>query len=301
MPFNLIFAKLVPLLATFPVLAGQDGGQQASTVDVIEIGVDRHDRMTVPVRFGENGPFEFLIDTGAQNTVLSKSLAARLSLVSTRKAKLVGIAGIEIVDTVDIDEMGLGRRSYYSLLAPLLDRANIGADGIVGLDSLQGQRVLLDFKRKLITIGDAKTLGGNRGYDIVVTAKRRSGQLIMADAVIDGVRTEVVIDTGAETSIGNPALQRAMSRRRAHGTTMLLSVTGQEIEASLGIGDKLVINNMTIYNLQIAYADAPAFAALDLDKRPAILLGMRDLRNFDRVAIDFAARKVLFDLPREAF
>ena len=301
MPFNPLLAKLVPLLAAVPVLTGQDGGQQASTVDIVAIGTDRHDRMTVPVRIGTSGPYNFLIDTGAQNTVLSKALAAQLSLVSTRKARLVGIAGTEIVDTVDIDEIGLGRRSYYSLLAPLLDQAHIGADGIVGLDTLQGQRVMLDFKRRLITIDDAKNLGGNRGFDIIVTARRRSGQLIMADAVIDGVATDVVIDTGAETSIGNPALQRAMARRRGQGTSMLTSVTGQQIEAQMGIGRKLVVGNMTINNLLIAYADAPAFGALDLDKRPALLLGMRDLRTFDRVAIDFATRKVLFDLPREAF
>ena len=301
MPFNPLLAKLVPLLAAVPILTGQDGGQQASTVDIVAIGTDRHDRMTVPVRIGASGPYNFLIDTGAQNTVLSKALAAQLSLVSTRKARLVGIAGTEIVDTVDIDEIGLGRRSYYSLLAPLLDQAHIGADGIVGLDTLQGQRVMLDFKRRLITIDDAKNLGGNRGFDIIVTARRRSGQLIMADAIIDGVATDVVIDTGAETSIGNPALQRAMARRRGQGTSMLTSVTGQQIEAQMGIGRKLVVGNMTISNLLIAYADAPAFGALDLDKRPALLLGMRDLRTFDRVAIDFATRKVLFDLPREAF
>lgn len=301
MPFNPLLAKLVPLLAAVPILTGQDGGQQASTVDIVAIGTDRHDRMTVPVRIGTSGPYNFLIDTGAQNTVLSKALAAQLSLVSTRKARLVGIAGTEIVDTVDIDEIGLGRRSYYSLLAPLLDQAHIGADGIVGLDTLQGQRVMLDFKRRLITIDDAKNLGGNRGFDIIVTARRRSGQLIMADAIIDGVATDVVIDTGAETSIGNPALQRAMARRRGQGTSMLTSVTGQQIEAQMGIGRKLVVGNMTISNLLIAYADAPAFGALDLDKRPALLLGMRDLRTFDRVAIDFATRKVLFDLPREAF
>ncbi len=301
MPISPLLTKLAVMLAVLPVLTGQDGGQQASIVDVIAVGTDNHDRMTVPVRIGDSGPYEFLIDTGAQNTVLSKTLAARLSLVSTRKARLIGMAGTEIVDTVNIDEIGLGRRNYYSLIAPLLDRVHIGADGIVGIDSLQGQRVLFDFKRKLITIDDAKNLGGNRGFEIVVTAKRRSGQLIMTDAVIDGVRTEVVIDTGAETSIGNLALQQALSRRRDQGNTTLVSVTGQQIEAKLGTARHLVIGSMTINNLLIAYTDAPPFAALDLAKRPAILLGMRDLRAFDRVAIDFATRKVLFDLPPGAF
>ena len=43
MPFNPILAKLVPLLAAVPVLTGQDGGQQVSTVDIVAIGTDRHD------------------------------------------------------------------------------------------------------------------------------------------------------------------------------------------------------------------------------------------------------------------
>ena len=80
MALNPILLPLLPLMAAVPVMAGQDGGQQASDVDVIALGRDLHDRMTVPVKVVEQGPFEFLIDTGAQNTVLSKSLAARLSL-----------------------------------------------------------------------------------------------------------------------------------------------------------------------------------------------------------------------------
>jgi hypothetical protein len=47
----------------------------------------------------------------------------------------------------------------------------------------------------------------------------------------------------------------------------------------------------------IAYAGSPAFTALGLDKKPALLLGMRDLRSLDRVAIDFSTRKILFDVP----
>lgn len=299
MPMSPLSAAFLPLIAALPLLVWQDGTQQAPSVDVVALGTDRHDRMTVPVRIGEQGPFHFLIDTGAQNTVLSIALAKKLSLNPSAKARLIGVAGSEIVDTVEVEEISLGRRSSFGVLAPLLDAGNIGADGIVGLDSLQGQRVLLDFKRGLIAIDDAKS-SRNRGYEIVVTARRRSGQLIMANARIDGVQTDVVIDTGAETSIGNLALQRALSRRD-HGTTTLFSVTGQKVEANLGLIRKMQIDDMALGNLLVAYTDAPAFASLGLQRRPALLLGMRDLRTMDRVAIDFAARKILFDLPSSAF
>lgn len=298
MPMHPLFAPLIALLAAFPGLATQDGVPQAGHTDVVALNRDRHDRMTVPVRVLDQGPFQFLIDTGAQNTVISTALASKLALVPNRRAKLVGVAGSEMVDTVDIDQIDLGRRSYYGLMAPLLQGEHIGADGIIGLDSLQDQRVLMDFRKGLMAINDAKSLGGNAGYEIVVTARRMSGQLIMADARIDGVQTSVVIDTGAENSIGNLALQRALSRRAHHGTTTLNSVTGQTIEAQIGFGRALKIQDMQLNNVWIAFAPAPAFDALGLGKKPALLLGMRDLRSFDRVAIDFASRKILFDLPR---
>jgi predicted aspartyl protease len=292
-----LFAPLLPLLAALPVFAGQDGQQQAATTDVLTIRKDQWNRMTVPVRVSEKGPFRFLIDTGSQNTVLSRELAARLSLVSTRKAKLISVAGTQIVDTVEIDQIDLGRRSFYSLLAPLLESQHMGADGILGLDSLQDQRVLVDFKKGLMAIDDAKGPGGNRGFEIVVQARRRSGQLIMTDARLDGVRVQVVIDTGAETSIGNRALQRALAKKRSTRKIALMSVTGHEISADLGYGQGLQIAGISFNNVAIAFTDTPAFAALDLEGRPSLLLGMRDLRTLDRLAIDFSSRKILFDVP----
>jgi predicted aspartyl protease len=299
MTANPLAATLLPLLVTLPIVAGQDASTQSTTPDVVEIGADTSDRMTVPVHFAGKGPYRFLIDTGSQNTVLSTSLAAQLSLVPSAKARLISLVGVTTVDTVELDQIDLGKRSYYGLLSPLLERRHIGADGILGLDSLQGQRVLLDFKQGMMAIDDAKALGGNKGFEIVVTARRRFGQLIMADAKIDGIETDVVIDTGAESSIGNLALGHALSRKSAE-TATLQSVTGQSVEARISIGKSLVIQNMQLSNVSIAYIDSPAFRSLGLNKRPAMLLGMRELRSFDRVAIDFETRKVLFDLPREA-
>lgn len=301
MPASSLIAPLLPVVAMFPVLSSQQAGVPASEVDVVQVSEDRHDRMTVPVRIGANGPYDFLIDTGAQNTVLSIALAGKLSLQPQRKVRLIGVAGISEVDTVTVDEIGLGRRSFYSLLTPLLPAPHIGADGILGLDSLQGQRVQIDFRKGTMAVDDAGVLGGNRGFEIVVTARRRSGQLIMADAVVDGVRVNVVIDTGAEYSIGNRALQKALSRRGRSGTMQLKSVTGQVITADLGLAGNLQINDMNFGNVVIAYADSPPFKVLGLDKKPALFLGMRDLRALDRVAIDFSTRRIYFDLPKDAY
>lgn len=297
---NPVTASLALVLAgsALPQVHMASGAQDAGEVDVVTGGMDRHDRLTVPVRVGEQGTFEFLIDTGAQNTVISTALAERLAIKPTAKATLVGVAGREIVDTAEIEEIGLGRRSFYGLTVPLLKDSNMGADGIIGLDSLQQQRVLIDFERKLMLVNDADQLGGNKGFEIVVRARRKSGQLIMTNARVDGVLTDVVIDTGADSSIGNRALQKALFARTHSNTQAVLhSVTGQELIADVMTANRLAIGGMQIANVGIAFADAPPFRVLDLERRPAILLGMRDLRLFKRVAIDFPTRKILFDLP----
>ena len=285
------------LLGALPLAAGQDSATRAATTDIIKTDSDGSGRLTVPVRIGPNGPYDFLIDTGAERTVLARGLAERLGLVPNGRATLVGVAGSLAVDLVGVAEVRLGSRSFYDLSAPLLEGSHIGADGIIGLDGLRNRRVLIDFKRNLIAVDDAKELGGNRGFEIIVRARLRGDQLIMTNALVDGVKTDVVIDTGSQNTVGNRALQRAMARRRAPEKTSLTSVTGQSIDADLLFARRVTIGNLDFADLPVVFADAPPFERLNLSEKPALLLGMGQLRAFKRVAIDFRERKILFDLP----
>lgn len=288
---------LLPLVAAWPVSVAQQTAPATTGTEIIDMARDRGHRMTVEVHIGPAGPFDFLVDTGAERTVLARDVALRLGLAPSGTATMIGVAGQQSVDLVDVAEIALGRRSFYGLSAPLLEGHNIGADGIIGLDSLQGQRVLLDFDRNRMAIGDAADLGGTRDFEIVVQARRKSGQLILTNAVIDGVRTDIVIDTGSDASIGNRALQKALVRRHQREQTQLLSVTGQTITADVSFARRLELGNLIMTNTPLVFADAPPFARLGLARRPALLLGMNQLRLFHRVAIDFSARRILFDMP----
>jgi predicted aspartyl protease len=267
----------------------------------LPLGRDIYNRMTVTVGVtgssGQQQPFAFLVDTGAERTIVARSVASALGLTPNGRSVLLGTAGEREVDLVTVATLTLGQRNLYDLASPVLDAEAIGADGIIGLDGLQGQRILLDFDHNQLDLGAAAMKGGNNGYDIVVQARRKSGQLIMTDALVDGVRTALVIDTGSDVSIGNSALQRALSRNHPQRSIELTAVTGQSTEAGLGLARHLVLGGMTLNNTVIAFTDAPPFARLGLDRRPAMLIGMAQLRLFHRVAIDFARRRVLFDLP----
>ncbi len=296
------FLFLLPLLSIAmptPAAHAANGMPDSAEVDVIKTRPDPDRRMTVPVRIGDSGPFHFVIDTGSQTSVMSIGLASRLAIPAARRARIIGMGGIEVVDTAIVDRMGLGRRSLDRMEMALLKEENIGAEGIVGVDSLQQQRVLLDFDRNTMSVGSARSLGGNSGFEIVVTARRRLGQLIITNAEIDGIHTDIIIDTGADTSVGNRALQRALSRKKSFQTIKLRSVTGHEVIADIGFPKKLTIQEVNITNLFVAYANSPVFDVLELNRRPAMMLGMRELRLFKRIAIDFEKRKVYFDLPKE--
>ncbi|MEJ2410276.1 MAG: aspartyl protease family protein [Novosphingobium sp.] len=291
-------ALALALLIADPVILGTTPAPSTMPKDAetLQGKADLYARMTVKVALQGSGPYRFLIDTGSQRTVVSTALAGSLGLLRGPQVRIVGMAGEDHVGTAHVDTLGFGNRELYGLVVPLLENRHIGADGILGTDSLQDQRVLLDFTRNTIAIGGARELGGHRGYEIVVHARKRSGRLIMTNAVIDGVRADVVIDTGASTTVGNLALMQAM-RKRPEGVATLSSVTGQELKANVGFARELKVRNLIVTNVAIAYADAPAFRELGLHSRPAIFLGMRELRAFKRVAIDFSSHKILFDLP----
>ena len=61
----------------------------------------------------------------------------------------------------------------------------------------------------------------------------------------------------------------------------------------------LTIEGLSLTNVPLTFADTPAFAALGLEDTPTLSLGMQHLALFDRVAIDFANRRVMFDVPRD--
>jgi predicted aspartyl protease len=293
------------ILIANPVILGAAPAPMASAdsaeADTIQGAADAHARMTVDVAIHGIGPYRFLIDTGSQRTVVSTALAGALGLVQGPQVRVMGIAGTHDVATAQVDSIDIGPRSFYDLTVPLLEGGNMGADGILGTDSLQHERVLFDFVRNTIQIGSPRQLGGRRGFEIVVQARQKSGRLILTDATIDGVRIDVVIDTGASGSVGNLALQRALARKSRPRDVLrgtVTSVTGHDLPVELGVANKLELAGITVTNVLVAYADAPAFGELKLDKRPAIFLGMRELRVFKRVAIDFSTRKVLLDIGK---
>lgn len=285
---------VAPSSAQAPAADPTGAASDVSPPAVMIADRDRHERMTVPVTVNGVGPFRFLVDTGAQ----AARVAQALGLAPSGRATLVAMASRNSVETVALDGLEFAGRRFGALTTPLLSDRDIGADGIIGLDSLQDLRVIIDFRADSITVGDAFA-GGRASYEIVVRARRKLGQMIITDAQVGGVRTAVIVDTGSWHSLGNRALQRRLRARESHKITAT-DVAGASLTSEIALVSELRIGRIGMANVPVGFADSPAFAALDLENTPALILGMGNLRPFERVAIDFASRRVLFDIPAQA-
>jgi predicted aspartyl protease len=277
-----------------------------STTQTEDVGFknDQTDRMTVPVRLSGAGPFQFLVDTGADHTAISREIAGKLGLARGDGASVHTVAGVSTVTTADVPDLQLTSKPVKVHDAPVLDAAAMGADGILGVDSLRSQRVEFDFEGKTMSIvpSAVREVKDEPGT-IVVQAARKNGRLLFTDARANGRALTVVIDTGAQLSIGNEALRRQLLRNDLVDTAQkvqLQAVTGEMISGDYMFVRELEIGGVTIKNLAIVFADAHTFQKLKLDRRPALLLGMNAIRAFKKVSIDFASRKFRVVLPESS-
>ena len=258
-------------------------------------------RLFIDVLVNDQGPFRFLVDSGADRSAIGTGLAARLQLPAGKPVRLQGMAGAATVATVLIDRLSLGRSEVGGIRAPILAERDLGAQGLIGIDALAEQRLLLDFVDRKITVQDARVAPVNQAGEIVVTARLRKGQLIITQAGIDDTRISAVIDTGSEVTLANMALRRKLFGSRVWSdarTVTLVSVTGQTMVAEAVTLRRIRIGGVYLDNVVVAFADAPPFALFGLDRQPALFLGSDLLKSFRRVSLDFRNRKVRFWLRR---
>ena len=286
-----------PPVITAPAPVIPPAGLDQQQAETLRYARDVNERMTVGVNIGGRGPFPFIVDTGAERTVISSELARTLSLQPGRAVWVHSMSEVSEIATVVIPGLRVGNRTTEQIHAPALARENLGASGILGVDTLQRQRVTFDFRRREMTVTPSRARE-ERWPDsntVVVTGRSLYGRLVLVDASVDGQRVWVIIDTGSEVSVGNNALRAALARRnrlREIAPIHMMSITGGVISAEYGFARRIRVGGLDINNLPIAFADVHPFRQLGLMERPALLLGMDALQLFSKVSVDFPNRRV---------
>ena len=265
---------------------------------------DRSRRMTAPVMVNGQGPFDFVVDTGTNRSVVSHELATQLGLEAGPLARVHGISGQADAQTVRVQSLKIGTREAKKLHLPAMPSRMLGGAGILGVDGLKNQRVVLDFMQQRLQIEPSSERWAGKDASIVA-AKRRFGQLTMVDTDLDGQEVSVVIDTGSEATIGNSALRKMLVRSKKAaselGAVQLIGATGQTAAGEFGPVPRFRLGKLTVNNLRVVYSDLHTFSIWDLERRPAMILGMDVLRYFETVAVDFGRSEVRFVLPKDTW
>lgn len=257
--------------------------------------LDRMGRILVPVMIDGKGPFRFLLDTGANGSVISDHLAHELGLVASRDAgeQIEGITGFERMPCVSIAELRFGDIVKTHLRMPVASSPVLtGLDGILGMAGFGRVRVAVDFRHNKVAIGPSRATG-MQGY-LDIQARRTKGSLLMIPARVGGIEVEAVIDTGAEETLGNSALKSALLARAAQkpAQARVYGVTKQVSAGGVVKSPTIYLGPAAIRNLTIVYSDIPIFKTWHLESRPALIIGMNVLGTVDALVLDFPRARV---------
>ena len=293
-PFEAVAVSVIP--PAVPPVAQSAADPPLNT---LLLGEDASDRMTVPVTIGNRGPYHFIVDTGSERTVISSELATLLALDQAGDLQIRSLTGAGSARSVMIPSLRISEMETESIHAPTLARSNLGAMGILGLDSLKSRQLLFDFERKTISFAKGVAARDRNDPDvIIVRARSVRGRMVLGNARINGRKVTVILDTGSQISIGNEALRRTLMSRpksyRPAGKVDVTSVLGDTVSIDYAQVRRTEIGPLTIQNMLIAFADLPAFQAFKVADQPTLLLGMDVMRMFDRVSIDFENRILRF-------
>lgn len=316
---SLLFALVAALSLTTGQTAGAASGKKpASEVrkmpslspavidDTLAIGGQELDarklesRLVVDVGVNGSGPYHFVVDSGADTSVIGSRLAKALGLPAGNPVMLNGVTESRMVDRVLVDSLQVGPATFSALELPRLDERDLGAVGMIGLDALVDQRLMLDFEARKVSVDDATRPVPGMDGEIVVVARLQKGQLILTQVKANGVQLSAVIDTGSELTIGNSALRNQLFRHRHREVQKIevIGVTGAKVSLDVLVVDELKVGGIVLNDVPIAFADIPPFDVFSLSDHPALLLGTDLMENFRKVSLDFHARKVRFQLRK---
>ena len=257
-------------------------------------------RLTVQVLVNGSGPYNFIVDSGADTSVVGLRIARSLQLPLGTPAILNSMTARNIVDRVKVEHLTLGPSVIRDLQLPALRESDVGGDGMIGIDALVEQRLMMDFENRSIKVEDARIPWKRIPGEIVVVARRYRGQLILTEVQAAGLTLDAVIDTGTQITIGNLALRDKLIRRNREKfvTVPVIGVTGATAELQLAKIAELRLGPVVLNDVPMAFADVPPFKMFGIADQPALLLGTDLLESFRRISLDFRARKVRFQLRR---
>lgn len=256
---------------------------------------DPRGRPVVSVRVNEEGPFDMVLDTGAQSSLLSPALAERLKLPAMDSdMRITGATGGVAAALYPVDHLANGLLEQRDVALFRFPNPQVTtALGILGMESFSDRQ--LEFDR---AAGSVRTRASGPAQGSSVALKGRLGDngLLRVPLIVNGVTIEALVDTGASATIANAAALRALGFTADDSR---LAMAGQIRGAT---ADRQGVRSAKMASVKIGPAtlrDVPMYftGAADAEAAPTIILGADLLNLFDAFALDFPRAELHIRIP----
>jgi len=167
----------------------------------------RNTLIVVSLMAGEEGPFDFVLDTGADRTLVDPSIVSRLSLVSLDRVQQTTLAGVQTLTRGSIHTLSAGPVHVENLLVLVQDLTELRKldshiKGIAGQDFLSHFNYLLDYRRHSIRIELASEIRDLMQGDRVPMETSENRMIVESEAQSPGrAKLRLLLDSGANSLV----------------------------------------------------------------------------------------------------
>jgi predicted aspartyl protease len=187
--------------------------------------------IVIPVKINHSGPFDFMVDTGSQLTVVDPALASQLGLKLQGTVGLVATANylqasVAVLDTLEVGSHVVERATVAVQDLRQIQAADSRIRGVLGENFLAHFDLLIDYQHKLLCLDEANLMQGEiRGERVpLVMAKHPENDLPFTQRLVISVRLSdtgkrqilLQLDSGSDGPIiyaGNKELETSLLKR----------------------------------------------------------------------------------------
>jgi len=256
---------------------------------------DRIGRVWIPVYLDGKGPYRLVLDTGALRSAVTTELVTKMGDVPdlARRVMLHGATGSAIVPTVTVKSMRVGDLDLQPARMPVVGDVFGGAEGLLGVDGMQQHRILIDFRHDYVEVARSKNRRAAAGFS-AIRFLPNTADLLIIPVKVGELDIRAIIDTGAQSTVGNNALRRLLRRQvsRNAGTDKVYGTTGDVQEAMGQRLKEIRIGDLRITDPYVAFGDLHIFERWKFAETPMLLIGMDLLGLVDSLVIDYRRREL---------
>ena len=266
-------------------------------IDSLPLHTINGHQMILAISINHAGPYDFLLDTGTQMTMIDPALATELRLENKGTAEVASVSVHASASFAQLDLLQAGTHAVANQRVLVYDLQNLQATGltvrgVLGEDFLERFDMLIDNVHKVLCLDDSAVLRADvKGQHIALMAPALAtngadlpSSLIVEARFSDGMRTiRLKLDSGSNASfLYNPSECLALGLFRS------ASLQGGGAGRAQRIFTALPPQGVKIGTVELSKVPFITLVGARKNARTSEFDGLLELGLFKRVLIDHA-------------